>query len=170
MSEDLFTLAVPDDTLEGPSFEPLPTGTYRTTLQPGAELASNDSGWKAVRLPFSGFRDTKSGKESQRNVRAQFTYESPKSAEAVRIGLEMIVGAAHALGLTEPTVTPEGKTAQKLTAANMEELVQQFNQMAGTEVEVYMTAQVRKRHGSPVLKADGTAFLDNEIKRVSAVK
>lgn len=165
----IFDVSVPDAELEAPAFEPIPTGAYRTTLQAGAELAQNASGWKGIRLPFQGFRDAKTGQEFQRALRAQFTYEH-SNPKAVQIGYQGIIGAAAALGLTEPTIDANGKPSQKLVATSMEELVSQFNQMAGTEVEVYVTVQERKKNGQVVTKQDGKPFLDNEIKRISAVK
>lgn len=169
-TENLFDVVVPDSELEAPAFEPIPTGTYRATLQAGAALAGNDNGWKAIRIPFAGFRDTKSGKEWNRSLNAQLTYENPSSPQSVKIGFDAIIQAAAALGLTEPVTGSDGKPGQKLTAANMDELVSQFNQMAGTEVEVYLTAGPRKRKGVVVLKQDGTPFIDNEIKRISAAR
>jgi len=170
MTDNLFDVTVPDSELEAPAFEPIPTGPYRTTLQAGSGLVENGKGWKAIRIPFLGFRDPKSGKEWQRSLNAQLTYENPNSPKSVQIGFAAIIGAAAALGLTEPTTTADGKPAQKLTAADMDELVSQLNQMAGTEVEVYVTAGPRKRAGVVQLKADGTPFLDNEIKRISAAR
>lgn len=169
MSDNIFDVAVPDSELETPVFQPVPTGAYRTTLQAGAEIVGNGNGWRAIRIPFQGFRDVKSGKEYARAVRAQFTFES-SSEQARQIGWRSIVGAAAAFGLTEPTVDAAGKAAQKPTVSTPEELIEQFNQMAGTEVEVYLTAKARMKGGQPVLKQDGQPYMDNEIKRVSAIK
>ena len=168
MTDDIFSVSVPDTDLEAPAFELLPTGAYRTTLTDGTELVSNNSGWKAIRLPFNGFT-AKDGKTYARSQRAQFTYES-KNADAQRIGNQAIIGAAAALGLTE-TVTVDGKSAQKLTATSMEQLVEQFKAMAGTDVEVYVKLRPRKKAGQIVQRMDGNGpIMDNEISNVRAVK
>lgn len=181
MNTNQFDVAVPDSELEGPAFTVMPTGTYRSTLVTGAVIVDNAAtggSWKALQLPFLGFKDAKSGKEFQRSLNARFTFESAND-QAVKIGMGQIIAAAAAVGLTEPTVTNDGKPAQKLAIdtagkSNEEvvtELIDAFNQVAGTEVEVYLTGGPRIRKGKAVLKADGvTPFMDNEIKRVSAAK
>ena len=170
MQDDIFEVTVPDSELEAPAFEPMPAGAYVTTLQPGASLASNQTGWKGIRLPFSGFRSTNGKGEFTRSLRAQFTYEHATSPRAVEIGRQGIVGAAAAVGLTEPSQTADGKAGQRLTAKSYEELVEQFNAMAGTEVEVYIVAKARMRNGQAVQRNDGTGVvMDNEIRNVRAV-
>lgn len=168
MTDDLFSIAVPNDELTKPAFEVLPVGEYRVTLQPGAELASNDNGWEAIRLPFTNFVDA-TGKSHARNIRASFTTKHATSTEAVRIGKAGLVGAAAAFGLTATVTDASGKPAQKLTATSMDDLVAQFNSVAGSEASVYVKVQKRKRNGAPVVKDDGQPVLDNEIARVSKV-
>lgn len=178
MSDNLFDVAVPDAELEAPAFTPVPTGAYITRLfdEPSNDrtkiaAVENGKGWKAIRLPFHGFRDTKTGKEYGRTVTAQFTYENANNAKSAQIGYQAIIGAAAALGLTEPSVTADGKPAQKLTASSIDELLEQFRAMVGTEVEVYMTVGPRKKAGQIVQRTDGSGpVMDNEIKRVSAIK
>ena len=177
MSDNLFDIAVPDAELEAPAFQPIPTGPYTSKLShdPGTprraiELVSNANGWQAIRLPFTGFTG-KDGKTYGRTVAAQFTIKNPNSPKAASIGWQAVVGAAAAFGLTEPTTTPDGKPAQKVTAATPEELVEQFRAMAGTEAEVYLTAGPRMKGGNPVMKQDGSGpFMDNEIKNVRALR
>lgn len=168
MSDSIFDVAVPNESLDKPAFEPLATGGYRATLQPGAELVSNDNGWKAVRLPFANFVD-KGGRTHARSIRAQFTYESSTSPEAVRIGREGLIGAAAAFGLTTTVQNGDGKPAQKLTAKDYDELVAQFASVAGSEADVYVKVQKRKRAGQVVLKDSGEPVLDNEVSRISKV-
>ena len=169
MSDELFNVKVPNEDLKPRGFEMMPAGEYRTTLQSGAEVVGNSNGWAAVRLPFSGFTD-KTGKTFQRDRAVQYTTENAGSPQAVEIGQRALIAAATAFGLTEDTTGDDGKPAQKLTASSMDELVAQFNSVAGTEVEVYLTVKKRKKGGQVVLKDDGTPVLDNEIARVSAIK
>lgn len=167
MSDSIFDVAVPNEDLTKPAFEVLPVGAYRATLQPGAEKVGNDSGWEAVRLPFANFVDT-AGKTHARNVRAQFTTKHATNTQTVQIGTAALIGAAAAFGLTQ-TVDVEGKPAQKLVAKDMDELVAQFNSVAGSEASVYVKVQKRKRDGKVVTKDNGEPVLDNEISRVSKV-
>ena len=167
--DSLFDVSVPNEELQAPAFELLPAAAYATTLQVGTQLVQNDTGWKGIRLPFAGFRNTKTGQEfAGRQLNAQYTYEHANS-QAVEIGTRGIIEAASAFGLTQ-TVDVDGKPSQKLTASSMEELVTQFNQVAGSEVEVYVALKERKRAGQVVRKEDGTSVMDNEVKRVSALK
>lgn len=164
-----FEIAVPNDELDRPDFEPMPTGEYFSTLQPGTEKASNDGGWEAIRLPFKGFRAKDGSADFENRERAaQFTIANPGSPQAVEIGVKGLIAAAQAFGLTEET-TVDGKPAQRLTATNYEELIDQFNSVAGTEVEVYVKVKRRKKNKQVVLKDDGSAVLDNEIARISAL-
>jgi len=167
---DLFDVSVPDSDLAAPGFTPMPTAAYRTTLQAGTQLVQNDRGWKGIRLPFAGFRNDKSNDEFERQLNAQFTYELASSPVSVEIGIKGIIGAAQAFGLTH-SVTTDGKSSQKLTATSYEQLVDQFNQMAGSECEVYVSLQPRKLNGQIVYK-EGTTdpVMGNEIKRISALK
>lgn len=167
MSGSLYEVAVPNETLAAPKFEPMPAGPYRSTLQPGTEITSNGNGWRALKLPFKGFEGA-GGSFAQRERAALFTIES-SSEDAVRIGREGVIGAAQAFGLTRET-TKDGKPSQALTASSDEELVAQFNSMAGTEVEVYVTVKERKKGGVVQRKENGDPILDNEIRRISAIK
>lgn len=168
---DLFNVAVPDSDLQAPGFNPMPTAAYRTTLQAGTQLVQNDRGWKGIRLPFAGFTNDKSNESFDRPLNAQFTYELVSSPVSVEIGIKGIIGAAQAFGLTQ-TITADGVSSQKLTATSYEQLVDQFNQMAGSECEVYVSLQPRKRNGQIVYKEGSTTdpVMDNEIKRISALK
>lgn len=168
--QDMFSVAVPDEELEAPSFETIPTGAYRSTLQAGTRVEEKN-GWKRFHVPFRGFAPLRSnGKAYEgRVLEARFPIEGT-SAEAVRIGRNAVIGAAAALGLTEPVQLPTGKQGQKLTASSNEELAQHFNAMAGTEVEVYVKAKARERNGKPVKKEDGSLVMDNEISNVRALR
>lgn len=163
----LYDVAVPNEALAAPKFEPMPAGPYRTTLQPGTEISANGNGWRAVRLPFKGFEGA-GGSFPNRERDGLYTIES-SSDEAVRIGREGLIGAAQAFGLTREA-TVDGKTAQRLTATSDEELVAQFNSMAGTEVEVYVVTKERKKAGVVQRKENGDPIVDNEIRRISAIK
>ncbi len=169
MSTDWTSIEVPEEELEAPTgFEPIPTGAYRTTLQTGSELRSNDRGWVALRTPFLGFVPSKGDGKAfpTLTLNAQFTIENPKSAQAVQIGQQGVLGMAQALGLT----TSEGGVVRPTWTTN-EELVEMVNAMAGTEVEVYIKTAPRKaKPDGSHLKNDGTPWIDSEIKRVSAVK
>ncbi len=173
MSDDLFNVSVPDESLEAPAFELMPTGAYRTTLQAGAELVEKD-GWTRVHLPFRGFVNGKASFPG-RNLEARFPVGAPEGANdkqrtAARIGQAGVIGAAAALALTEPTTTAEGKPGQKLIATSNDELIAQFNAMAGTEVEVYVVAKARTRNGQVVQRTDGNgAVMDNEIRNVRTI-
>jgi len=170
MTEDLYSISVPEEDLAPPSFEPMPSGAYRSTLQGGVELASNDKGWVGIRLPFSGFVSEKNGKSYDRNLRAQFTLAHETSEAAVEIGQRAVVGAAKAFGLVEQTMTDEGKPAFKLTAESNDDLVDQFNSVAGSEAIVYVKTGPRKRGGEVQLKDDGEPWIDSEITRISAAE
>lgn len=165
MTDSLFDIAVPNDDLAKPAFEPLPVGSYRATLEPGVEKVGNDNGWEAVRLPFANFVDA-AGKTHSRNMRAQFTIANKTSEQAVQIGRAALIGAAAAFGLTR-TVDVGGKPAQQLLAKDIDELVTQLNSVAGSEASVYVKVQKRKRDGKVVMKDNGEPVLDNEISRVS---
>ena len=161
----LFDVAVPEDDLEAPAFEPMPTASYKTTLQDGTEFVENDKGWRGLRVPFAGFTSLKDGKDyANRQLHAQFTVAHKTSDIAVRIGRQGVIGTARAFGLTEETTGENGKKAFKLAATSDDELVEQFATMAGTEVGVYIVAKKGTRQ-----KNDGTFFIDNEIKRVFAL-
>ncbi len=159
---DIFNLTVPEEELDKrPDGGPMPAGAYKSTLQTGAELVNNDTGWKGLRIPFAGFASTKNGAVTfDREIRAQFTFEHATSTQAVEIGQRNIIGAARAFGLTE-----EVGGGHKLTASSYEELISQLDAVAGTEVEVYVKAKASNR-----LKDDGTPFINNEIARVSALE
>ena len=175
MSDDLFTVSVPDDALEAPAFELMPTGAYRSTLQGGARV-DETNGWRRLHLPFRGFASAKLGKEfGAKTLEARFPVEAPAGAaegavKAASIGQQAVIGAAAALGLTESVQAADGKTHQKLVANSYDELVAQFNAMAGTDVEVYVVAKPRMRNNAPVLRQDGTGpVMDNEIRNVRAL-
>ena len=159
---DIFNLTVPQEELDKPAeYTPMPAGPYKSTLQTGAELVSNDSGWRGLRIPFAGFASTRNGAITfDREIRAQFTFEHATSAQAVEIGQRNIVGAARAFGLTE-----EVGDGHKLTASSYKELISQLDAVAGTEVEVYVKAKRSDR-----LKDDGSPFINNEIGRVSTLE
>lgn len=185
MTDDIFSLAVPADDLKAPTHENMPAGLYVTTMQPGASIAENTSGWKGVRLPFAGFEGRAKGTNGGapvatgknfpgKSLNAQFTVELATSPEAVKIGMRGLMGAAQAFGLTEEVEiagedgTP--KKALKLLASGYPELVQQLNEAAGHQVLVYVALKPRKRNGAPVLNEDQTPVLDNEIQRVQRVQ
>jgi hypothetical protein len=168
--DELFNVAVPDEELEAPAFEIIPTGAYRSTLQAGTQVAEKN-GWTRFQLPFRGFQADGRSFEG-RVLTARFPIGAPASPgndKAVSIGRRNVIGAAAALGLTEP-IEKDGKVSQKLVASSNDELAQQFNAMAGTDVEVYVKARARERAGQPVLKADGTPVMDNEIVNVRAAR
>lgn len=171
----LFDMTVPEDELQPQGFEPMPTALYRATLQPGAEIATNDAGWKGIRLPFAGFTDTKTGKHFKQAQRAQFTVEHPNGGQPVEIGQRNVIGAASAFGLAEVSQNGEGAKSYKLAAGSYEELVEQFNAVAGAEALVYVKTGPRRRKNEAgvhelQLKDDGTAWIDSEIKSVRAVE
>ena len=171
MTDDLFTIVVPEEDMEPPSYQEIPSGQYRSTLQPGVEVANSDSGWEAVQMFFEGFTSKKTGEVyNGRPLRASFTtklsMDKPTHEKAIEIGTRGLVSAAFACGLTE-TVDGGGKSAQKLTASSMDELVGQFNAMAGTEVLVYVKTGPRKDKGDGRhLKNDGTPWIDSEVGSV----
>lgn len=119
-------------------------------------------------MPFQGFEGTKKqtlGQSfPQRDASAKFTFAHDTSAEAVRIGREAIIGAAVAFGLAQEVTNAEGKKAYRLTANSPDELVSQFNSVAGSPATVYVTAKK-----SDTLKADGTPFINNDVSRISAL-
>lgn len=153
---NLFEVTVPTETLDArPSGGPMPTGPYRSVLQSGTELAQNDRGWVGIRLPFLGF-EGKGGSFPERAERAQFTVSNPSSPQSETIGAQQIINAARAVGIAE-----QDGDGWRLTATSPEELVEQFNSVAGTPAGVYV-----KTKPSQNLKDDGTPFINNEITRV----
>lgn len=169
-SDDLFTISVPTEDLEAPKGGggAMQAGKYRTTLQPGTTIIEGKNGWKALQLPISGFEGLEGSTATlafpNRSIEAKFTIAHDSSADAVRIGRNAVIGAASAFGLTTEVVGDDGKPALKLTATSNEELVEQFNAMAGTVVGVYVTTKNSKN-----LKNDGTPFVNNEIARFFAL-
>lgn len=164
---DSFNVAVPVEELNAkPSFL-MPAGWYQSTLQAGAELKANDTGWKGIRLPFAGFTSKKDGASFDKERNYQITIEG--SDKAVEIGRKQLVAAAAAFGLTEDTVDANGKPAKRLTATSPEELVEQFNAVAGSPCDVYVTTKKRKRGKEIVMRDDGNGpVMDNEISAVAA--
>lgn len=166
--EDLFTIEVPQEDLDAPrgGGSAMKAGRYRSTLQPGAQVISGKNGWQALQLPFSGFEALKAGNESypQRTAEAKFTCAHDTNADVVKGGRERIIGAARALGLTQEITNADGKKAFKLTANSIEELVEQFNSVAGSQVGVYVTSKPSQN-----LKSDGTPFYNNDIANVFAL-
>ena len=162
-----FNIPVPTDELnQKPSFL-MPAGWYQSTLQAGAELASNDNGWQGIRLPFAGFTSKKDGAAFDKDRRYQITIAG--ADKAVEIGRKQLVAAAAAFGLTEDAVDANGKPAKRLTAQTPEALVEQFNQVAGSPCDVYVTTKKRKRGKEIVMRDDGNGpVMDNEISAVAA--
>ncbi len=171
MTNTDFNVAVPQDELDAkPSFL-LANGWYGSTLQPGAQVVSNDKGWAGIRIPFSGFTD-KAGKTTEKDRNYQITTESD-NAQAKSIGAKQAVELAVAFGLAEET-TVNGKPAKRLTAqgSTPEEFwanfVEQLNSVAGSPCDVYVTTKKRKRDGAVVMRDDNTGpVMDNEISRVA---
>jgi hypothetical protein len=164
-----FNIPIPTDDLNAKPVFLMPAGWYGTTLQTGAEIAQNDSGWKGVRIPFAGFTSKKDGKTYERDRRFQITVENPNSDKSVEIGRQQATAVAVAFGLAEDTTTPEGKTAKRMTASSPEELVEQLNSVAGSPCDVYITTKKRKRDGAVVMRDDGQGpVIDNEVSRVAA--
>ena len=176
MTDDssLFGVPVPDEELAPPPFEVMPTAAYHTTLQAGATLVEKN-GWTRLHLPFMGFTPAKNGGKTfeTRKLEARFPVSGPSgdgAQKAVQIGRRNVVSAAAAFGLTEPVALEGGKQGQRLVAQSNEELVEQFNAVAGGRAEVYVVAKERERNGAVVQRNDGTGpVIDNEIRNVRAV-
>lgn len=166
MSNDAFSIPVPQDELDSkPSFL-LPNGWYGSTIQPGAEVVKNDNGWAGVRIPFAGFTN-REGKAFDKSRNYQVTTKSD-NVQAAQIGAKQLVQIAVAFGLAEET-TVAGKPAQKLTASDAAEFVEQLNGVAGSPCDVYVTTKKRKRGKEIVMRDDGNGpVLDNEISAVAA--
>lgn len=164
---DSFNIPVPTEELNAkPSFL-MPAGWYQSTLQTGAEIKSNDNGWSGIRLPFAGFTSKKDGTTFDKDRNYQITIAG--SDKAVEIGRKQLVAAAAAFGLTEDTVDANGKPAKRLTATSPEELVEQFNSVAGSPCDVYVTTKKRTRGKEVVMRDDGNGpVMDNEISAVAA--
>jgi hypothetical protein len=163
-----FNVPVPTDELDAkPSFL-MPAGWYQTTLQPGAQVVSNDSGWAGIRVPFQGFTSKKDGKvfDKDRNFQVTTAHSNP---ETVRIGMQQLVALGAAFGLTEDTTDAAGKPAKRLTAESPEEFVEQLNAVAGSPCDAYVTTKKRTRGKQVVMRDDNTGpVMDNEISRVAA--
>lgn len=165
MSTD-FNVAVPQDELDAKPNFLMPAGWYGTTLQPGAQVVSNDHGWAGIRVPFNGFT-ARDGKSFDKDRNYQITTDS-SNEQAKSIGRKQAVELAVAFGLAEQ-VTLNGKPAQRLTAKSPEEFVEQLNAVAGSPCDVYIVAKKRKRDGQVVMRDDNTGpVMDNEISRVAA--
>jgi hypothetical protein len=164
---DSFNIPVPTEELNAkPSFL-MPAGWYQSTLQAGAEIKSNDNGWSGIRLPFAGFVSKKDSTTFEKDRNYQITIAG--SDKAVAIGRKQLVAAAAAFGLTEDTVDDNGKPAKRLTATSPEELVEQFNGVAGSPCDVYVTTKKRTRGKEVVMRDDGNGpVMDNEISAVAA--
>lgn len=164
-----FNIPVSVDELDAkPSFL-LPAGWYQSTLQPGTEKVSNDSGWEGIRIPFSGFTSKKDGSVSEKDRRFQIT-TAHESEKTVAIGRKQLVSVGVAFGLTEDVTGPDGKAAKRLTAQSPDELVEQLNAVAGSPCDVYITTKKRKRDGKVVMRDDGNGpVMDNEISQVAAL-
>lgn len=167
-----FNVAVPQDELDAkPSFL-MPAGWYATTLAGGAQVVSNDNGWKGIRVPFSGFAAKSDGKSYEKDRNYQITTDSANE-QAKAIGAKQAVELAAAFGLAEETVV-NGKPAKRLTAQGRTpdefwaNFVEQLNAVAGSPCDVYVTVKKRKRGKEIVMKDDNSGpVMDNEISRVA---
>lgn len=163
---DDFNIPVTMDELDAKPTFLMPNGWYTSTLQSGAELKSNDSGWQGIRVPFSGFTSKKDGKVFEKDRAFQITVASTNE-QAKTIGRQQLTALAVAFGLAEDT-TVGGKPAKKLIAKSPEEFVEQLNSVAGSPADVYITTKNRKRDGKVVMRNDNSGPMqDNEISRVA---
>jgi hypothetical protein len=182
VSEDIFTVGVPEEALDAPDFEPIPSGLYRTVFQ-AAEIVrgTNNPDWRGLKPRFEGFTPvsedgTETGGKAYPGLtldRSAFTLANPTNAKSVAIGYAAAVGLARALGLA--VQRGSGQWALPIESgddAALDDLATQCNACAGTEVQVYIKTGPRKpkRAGDTShLKQDGTPWTDSEIKRVCAV-
>lgn len=178
---NVFSISVPEDELQPRGFTPIPTGQYLSTFVGGAQIVGNNDGWKALELPFQGFT-TEHGTIGA-TVSARFTVESA-SQQAVDIGARGVIGAAAAFGIAKISEGADGKKSYALTAVSSDELVEQFNAVAGSRALVYIktSPRIRKspdgikhvqlRDGTTVpastyqAERDGQAWIDSEIRSV----
>lgn len=167
-----FNVAVPQDELDAKPNFLMPAGWYATTLAGGAQVVSNDNGWKGIRIPFSGFTSKVDGKSFEKDRNYQITTDS-ENEQAKSIGAKQAVELAAAFGLAEDA-TVNGKPAKRLTAtgATRDEFwanfVEQLNAVAGSPCDVYVTTKKRKRGKEIVMRDDKTGpVMDNEISRVA---
>jgi hypothetical protein len=154
-----------DDVTAAPGYQPLPTGTYVTTLT-GASLKENDSGWKAVRLEFEGLTD-EDGKEYNRKLNVQYTLDHATSEQAIQIGAEQVYKAAYAFGLVGQGA--DGAATLLIEEPTPEAIVKAFDEAQGTQATVYVKTGPRTRKGQAVLKDNGEPFIDSEIKSVRSI-
>jgi len=174
-------IVVPDTELERPAFELLPTAGYDSTVGGGATVVENNNGWRALSVPFVGFVNTKTQAAfPNRTVKATYTLESDNE-QAVQIGRTDLTKLVAALGLAEEATAPDGSSGKRIPPAffadrthdgetDYTRLVNAINAMGGTRVNVYVVLKERTRKGEVQLKDDGTPWMDNEVKRVSAIR
>lgn len=167
MTSTDFNVPIPQDELDAKLSFLMSAGWYSTTLQGGAQVVKNNSGWEAVRVPFSGFTSKKDAKVYEKERTYQVTTKSDNE-QAREIGNRQRVELGVAFGLAED-VKINGKPAKRLTADSPEAFVEQLNAVAGSPCDVYVVAKKRKRDGAVVMRDDNTGpVMDNEITRVVA--